>query len=88
MAVKFASAFGAEVTMLSTSPAKEADAKRLGAHKFVLTTDPDKVIDALPGTGRLSMLSALLPGANLATQVQRARVDRARGATRTSSSAE
>ena len=40
MAVKFASAFGAEVTMLSTSPSKEADSKRLGAHKFVLTTDP------------------------------------------------
>jgi uncharacterized zinc-type alcohol dehydrogenase-like protein len=39
MAVKFASAFGAEVTMLSTSAAKEADAKKLGAHKFVLTTD-------------------------------------------------
>jgi alcohol dehydrogenase (NADP+) len=43
MAVKFASAFGAEVTMLSTSPEKEADSKRLGAHKFVLTTDPAKV---------------------------------------------
>ncbi|MDQ2657209.1 MAG: NAD(P)-dependent alcohol dehydrogenase [Bacteroidota bacterium] len=39
MAVKFASAFGAEVTMLSTSPSKEADARRLGAAKFVLTTD-------------------------------------------------
>lgn len=39
MAVKFASAFGAEVTMLSTSPSKETDAKRLGAHKFCLTTD-------------------------------------------------
>lgn len=39
MAVKFASAFGAEVTMLSTSKSKEADAKKLGAHKFVLTTD-------------------------------------------------
>ncbi|HYC86805.1 MAG TPA: NAD(P)-dependent alcohol dehydrogenase [Chryseosolibacter sp.] len=38
MAVKFASAFGAEVTMLSTSPSKEADAKKLGAHKFYLTT--------------------------------------------------
>jgi uncharacterized zinc-type alcohol dehydrogenase-like protein len=38
MAVKFASAFGAEVTMLSTSPSKEADAKKLGAHKFVLTS--------------------------------------------------
>jgi alcohol dehydrogenase (NADP+) len=41
MAVKFASAFGAEVTMLSTSPSKEADAKRLGAHKFVLTTSKE-----------------------------------------------
>jgi alcohol dehydrogenase (NADP+) len=38
MAVKFAAAFGAEVTMLSTSPAKEADAKKLGAHHFTLTT--------------------------------------------------
>ena len=40
MAVKFAASFGAEVSMLSTSPSKEADAKRLGAHKFTLTTDP------------------------------------------------
>jgi uncharacterized zinc-type alcohol dehydrogenase-like protein len=39
MAVKFAAAFGAEVTMLSTSPSKENDAKKLGAHKFVLTTN-------------------------------------------------
>jgi uncharacterized zinc-type alcohol dehydrogenase-like protein len=39
MAVKFAAAFGAEVTMLSTSKSKEADAKRLGAHQFVLTSD-------------------------------------------------
>ena len=43
MAVKFAAAFGAEVTMLSTSPEKEADAKRLGAHKFVLTSDPEQL---------------------------------------------
>lgn len=39
MAVKFASAFGAEVTMLSTSVSKEADSRRLGATKFALTTD-------------------------------------------------
>lgn len=39
MAVKFGVAFGAEVTVLSTSAAKEADAKKLGAHKFVLTSD-------------------------------------------------
>lgn len=41
MAVKFAAAFGAEVTMLSTSKAKEADAKRLGAQHFALSTDPE-----------------------------------------------
>ncbi len=43
MAVKFGVAFGAEVTVLSTSPSKEADAKRLGAHKFVPTSDAKKV---------------------------------------------
>ncbi|MES2004986.1 MAG: NAD(P)-dependent alcohol dehydrogenase [Bacteroidota bacterium] len=40
MAVKFAASFGAEVTMLSTSRSKEADAKKLGAHHFALTSDP------------------------------------------------
>jgi uncharacterized zinc-type alcohol dehydrogenase-like protein len=30
---------GAEVTMLSTSPSKANDAKQLGAHHFVLSTD-------------------------------------------------
>lgn len=39
MAVKFAVAMGAEVTMLSTTPSKAQDAKRLGAHHFVLSTD-------------------------------------------------
>jgi uncharacterized zinc-type alcohol dehydrogenase-like protein len=43
MGVKFAASFGAEVTMLSTSPAKEADARKLGAHHFVLTSDKNKV---------------------------------------------
>ncbi|OOQ60947.1 NAD(P)-dependent alcohol dehydrogenase [Mucilaginibacter pedocola] len=42
MAVKFAVALGAEVTILSTSPKKEADAKRLGAHHFVVTTDAEQ----------------------------------------------
>jgi uncharacterized zinc-type alcohol dehydrogenase-like protein len=40
MAVKLASAMGAEVTMLSTSAGKEADARRLGAAGFGLTSDP------------------------------------------------
>ena len=46
MGVKFGVAFGAEVTVLSTSAAKEADAKKLGAHKFVLTSDSKQVKDA------------------------------------------
>jgi uncharacterized zinc-type alcohol dehydrogenase-like protein len=43
MAVKFAVSFGAEVTMLSHSPSKEADAKKLGAHHFALTSDSAKM---------------------------------------------
>lgn len=43
MAVKFGAAFGAEVTMLSTSPAKEMDARKLGAHRFALTSDKNTV---------------------------------------------
>jgi uncharacterized zinc-type alcohol dehydrogenase-like protein len=43
MAVKFGVSFGAEVTVLSTSPSKEADAKQLGAHKFVVTSDAKQV---------------------------------------------
>jgi alcohol dehydrogenase (NADP+) len=39
MGVKFAASMGAEVTMLSHTASKEKDAKRLGAHKFVLTSD-------------------------------------------------
>jgi uncharacterized zinc-type alcohol dehydrogenase-like protein len=40
MAVKLAVALGAEVTLLSHSPSKEADAKRLGAHEFEVTSAP------------------------------------------------
>lgn len=43
MGVKLAVAMGAEVTMLSHSPSKEQDAKRLGAHRFVLTSDAEQV---------------------------------------------
>lgn len=46
MAVKFAVAFGAEVTVISTSSAKEQDAKRLGAHHFLLSTDQAQVESA------------------------------------------
>lgn len=43
MGVKWGVAFGAEVTVLSTSPSKEKDAKKLGAHHFLVTTDPEQV---------------------------------------------
>jgi len=39
MGVKLAAAFGAEVTVISGSPTKEADARRLGAHSFLLSSD-------------------------------------------------
>ena len=41
MGVKIASAMGADVTVFSTSPTKEADAKRLGAKNFVISKDPN-----------------------------------------------
>jgi len=49
MAVKFGVAFGADVTVLSTLPKKEQDAKKLGAHHFVVTTDEAQV-NAAKGT--------------------------------------
>jgi uncharacterized zinc-type alcohol dehydrogenase-like protein len=39
MGVKIAAAMGAEVTVISTSPSKEADAKRLGASHFANSKD-------------------------------------------------
>lgn len=42
MAVKFGVSLGAEVTVISTSPEKEADAKALGAHKFLVSKDPEQ----------------------------------------------
>ena len=40
MGVKLAHALGAEVTLFTTSPGKEADARRLGASHVVLSKDP------------------------------------------------
>jgi len=39
MAVKFANAFGAHVVLFTTSPNKETDARRLGAHEVVVSKD-------------------------------------------------
>jgi alcohol dehydrogenase (NADP+) len=70
MAVKFAASFGAEVTMLSTSSKKEADARALGAHKFVLTSDPEQlkpvrnyfdfIIDTVSAPHDYNMVQSLL----------------------------
>jgi uncharacterized zinc-type alcohol dehydrogenase-like protein len=48
MAVKLAASMGAEVTMLSTSRSKEADARRLGASGFEVTKD-EKTFEKLAG---------------------------------------
>lgn len=49
MGVKIASAMGAQVTVFSTSTKKQADAKRLGAEDFVLSTDPKAMKAAANG---------------------------------------
>lgn len=41
MGVKFAASFGADVTVLSTSPSKKEDALSLGAHHFAVTKEAD-----------------------------------------------
>jgi len=43
MAVKFANAFGAHVVMITTSPGKAADARRLGAHEVIISKDPEQM---------------------------------------------
>lgn len=58
MGLKFAKALGAEVTLFSRSPGKEADARRLGADRVVISTDAaqmasvvdtfDLIIDTVP----------------------------------------
>ncbi|KFN44159.1 NAD(P)-dependent alcohol dehydrogenase [Arenimonas oryziterrae] len=58
MALKLARALGAEVTLFTRSPDKEADARALGAHHVVLSTDSaqmkasarqfDLIIDTVP----------------------------------------
>ena len=41
MGVKFAAAMGAEVVMITTSPEKGEDARRLGAHDVLISTDKE-----------------------------------------------
>jgi alcohol dehydrogenase (NADP+) len=53
MGVKLAASFGAEVTVLSQSPSKKADALRLGAHDFVLTSGENALA---PLAGRFDVI--------------------------------
>jgi uncharacterized zinc-type alcohol dehydrogenase-like protein len=46
MGVKIARAMGAEVTMITTSPEKGSDARELGAHDVLLSTDADAMAAA------------------------------------------
>jgi uncharacterized zinc-type alcohol dehydrogenase-like protein len=61
IAVKFAAAMGAEVTVISTSASKEADAKALGATNFLLSNSADfftanaRTFDTLLNTTSASM---------------------------------
>jgi alcohol dehydrogenase (NADP+) len=43
MGVKFAVSFGAEVTVISTSPSKKADAEKLGAKGFLISRDAEQM---------------------------------------------
>ena len=43
MGVMLAKAYGCSVTVFSTSKAKEAQAKEIGADKFVVTSDPESL---------------------------------------------
>jgi alcohol dehydrogenase (NADP+) len=43
MGVKFASAFGAHVTVFTTSPNKKEDALRLGAHEVIISTNAEEM---------------------------------------------
>jgi uncharacterized zinc-type alcohol dehydrogenase-like protein len=70
MAVKFAASFGAEVTVLSSSPSKENDSFRLGAHNFLNTNDKkamskaknqfDFILDTVAGEHDLNIYLGML----------------------------
>jgi uncharacterized zinc-type alcohol dehydrogenase-like protein len=46
MGVKFGAALGARVTMITTTPAKGEDARKLGAHDVIVSTDEQQMRDA------------------------------------------
>jgi uncharacterized zinc-type alcohol dehydrogenase-like protein len=61
MALKLAKAMGAHVTLLTRSPGKEADARRLGADDVVLSTDEGQMAAA---QGRFNLVLDTVPSAH------------------------
>jgi uncharacterized zinc-type alcohol dehydrogenase-like protein len=43
MGVKLGAAMGAHVTMITTTPSKGEDARKLGAHDVIISTDPEQM---------------------------------------------
>ncbi len=60
MALSFLNAWGCEVTAFSTNPAKEAEAKELGAHHFVNTKDA-AVFQGLHGQFDMILVTVNVP---------------------------
>lgn len=58
MALKLAKGLGAEVTLLSRSPGKEQEARRLGAHKVVISTDNNQMSKV---TGQFDLILNTVP---------------------------
>ncbi len=58
MALKLAKALGAEVTLFTRSPGKEADARRLGADHIVLSTD---AVQMQAQAGRFNLILDTVP---------------------------
>jgi uncharacterized zinc-type alcohol dehydrogenase-like protein len=61
MALKFAHAMGADVSLFTRSPNKEEDARRLGAHRIVLSTDKEQMKAA---KGKFDLIIDTVPDAH------------------------
>jgi uncharacterized zinc-type alcohol dehydrogenase-like protein len=61
MALKFAKAFGAEVTLFTRTAGKEDEARRLGADHVVLSTDPAQMAAV---AGRFHFILDTVPNAH------------------------
>lgn len=60
LALQFANKWGCEVVAFTSSPAKAAEAKSLGAHEAVTSTD-DKALSALAGRFDMILVTANVP---------------------------